>query len=153
MCASTIDHSLARPYASATRTQVYVALPDRSKDPWTPDSVPWWVLGLIFAVSNAHGVVQTAMFMGQMAFFNQVSRGSARLGGTYMTLLNTASNLGSMWCGPLALKLVDVLGGRGLDGYAWGCALGTAYCAAWWLAARGRVRALQALGDEAWRVR
>ena len=45
---------------------VYLALPDRTKDPWTPDSVPWWVLGLIFVVSNAHGVVQTAMFMGQM---------------------------------------------------------------------------------------
>jgi hypothetical protein len=45
---------------------VYLMLPDRTKDPWTPDSVPWWVLGLIFVVSNAHGVVQTAMFMGQM---------------------------------------------------------------------------------------
>jgi len=89
----------------------------------------------------------------RQAFFNQVSRGSARLGGSYMTLLNTASNLGSMWCGPLALKLVDVLAARGLDGYACACALGSAYCAAWWLLARARVARLQDLGEEAWRVK
>ena len=70
-----------------------------------------------------------------------------------MTLLNTASNLGSMWCGPLALQLVDVFGSRGLDGYLLSCALGFAYCAAWYLLARSRVAALQALGDEAWRVK
>ena len=74
---------------------VYVLLPDRSADPWTPDGVPWSVLALVFAVSNAHGAVQSVMFMGQMAFFSQVSRTSPRLGGSYMTLLNTVTNLGS----------------------------------------------------------
>ena len=57
---------------------VYLALPDRTKDPWTPDSVPWWVLGLIFVVSNAHGVVQTAMFMGQMVRRGALHRAAHR---------------------------------------------------------------------------
>ena len=37
-------------------------------------------------------VVMNAMFVSQMAFFARVS--DARVGGTYMTLLNTLANLG-----------------------------------------------------------
>jgi hypothetical protein len=35
------------------------------------------------------------MFIAQMAFFNRVS--DARIGGTYLTMLNTLANLGGQW--------------------------------------------------------
>jgi MFS transporter, PAT family, solute carrier family 33 (acetyl-CoA transportor), member 1 len=86
---------------------VYVALPDNTLNPWAPGDVPWPYLALIFAVSNVHGALQSVMFMGQMSFFNTVSSTNPRLGGTLMTLLNTAANFGSMWCTPIALASID----------------------------------------------
>jgi len=86
---------------------IYVALPDNTLDPWSPGDVPWPFLALIFFVSNIHGALQSVMFMGQMSFFNTVSSTNPRLGGTLMTLLNTASNFGSMWCTPIALASID----------------------------------------------
>lgn len=86
---------------------IYVALPDNTLNPWSPGDVPWPYLALIFFVSNIHGALQSVMFMGQMSFFNTVSSANPRLGGTLMTLLNTASNFGSMWCTPIALSSID----------------------------------------------
>jgi hypothetical protein len=88
---------------------LYVALPDRHATPWSPDEVPWSVLALVFLVSNLHALAQTAMFMGQMSFFTQVAAPNSAIGGTYITLLNTVTNLGSMWPGPLTLKAIDDL--------------------------------------------
>lgn len=42
-----------------------------------------------------------------MAFFNRIS--DSRFGGTYMTLLNTITNLGNMWTGTVSLALIDPL--------------------------------------------
>ena len=47
------------------------------------------------------------MFVANMAFNARVSDPS--LGGTYMTLLNTLSNLGGVWTTTAALWFVDVL--------------------------------------------
>lgn len=47
------------------------------------------------------------MFVSVMAFFARVS--DPLVGGTYMTLLNTLSNLGSNWPNTLALWAVDPL--------------------------------------------
>ena len=47
------------------------------------------------------------MFVAVMAFFARVS--DPAVGGTYMTLLNTLSNLGGNWPGTLALWMVDSL--------------------------------------------
>ena len=57
------------------------------------------------------------------------------------------------WPGPLSLWLVDALKSRGLDGYIVASLAGVAYCAVWYALMRGRVKALQALGDDAWAVR
>lgn len=88
---------------------IYFALPDRHAQPWSPSDVPWTALALIFIVSNLHSIAQTVMFMGQMSFFSRVSRLTPSIGGSYITLLNTVTNLGSMWPGPLTLKLIDDL--------------------------------------------
>lgn len=49
-----------------------------------------------------------------MGFHAQVS--DPRMGGTYMTLMNTVTNLGSKWPGTLALWLVDVVSLKGCEG-------------------------------------
>lgn len=47
------------------------------------------------------------MFVASMAFFAKVS--DPAVGGTYMTLLNTLSNLGANWPATAALWFVDPL--------------------------------------------
>lgn len=48
-----------------------------------------------------------SMFVAVMAFFARIS--DPAVGGTYMTLLNTVSNLGGNWPSTVVLWLVDVL--------------------------------------------
>jgi hypothetical protein len=50
----------------------------------------------IGAVFVLHRLACNMMFVCQMAFFAKIS--DPRVGGTYMTLLNTMANLGGMWC-------------------------------------------------------
>eukprot|EP00088_Acartia_fossae_P033504 TRINITY_DN3429_c0_g2_i4.p1 TRINITY_DN3429_c0_g2~~TRINITY_DN3429_c0_g2_i4.p1 ORF type:complete len:529 (+),score=65.39 TRINITY_DN3429_c0_g2_i4:57-1643(+) len=54
-----------------------------------------------------HQVTLYSMFVSIMAFFAQVS--DPAVGGTYMTLLNTITNLGGNWPSTLALWCVDTL--------------------------------------------
>ncbi|GIZ02467.1 acetyl-coenzyme A transporter 1 [Caerostris extrusa] len=55
----------------------------------------------------AYALHQYSIFVAWMAFFAKVS--DPAIGGTYMTLLNTISNLGGNWPSTLALWLVDPL--------------------------------------------
>jgi hypothetical protein len=64
-------------------------------------------LAAIFVLSNAHSLVTSVMFIAQMSFFTKVSDPS--IGGTYMTLLNTFANIGSMWPRYLTLKAIGAL--------------------------------------------
>ncbi|KAF7265759.1 hypothetical protein GWI33_020839 [Rhynchophorus ferrugineus] len=80
----------------------------------TPILVPDAKQGLsIFYVTLLLGgyalqqVCAYAMFVSIMAFFAKISDSS--LGGTYMTLLNTVTNLGGNWPALLALYFVDPL--------------------------------------------
>ena len=56
------------------------------------------------------------MFVSVMAFYAQIS--DPAMGGTYMTLLNTLTNLGGIWCGTLVLWFVDVLSFKDCVGVA-----------------------------------
>jgi len=47
------------------------------------------------------------MFVALLAFYSRIS--DPRFGGTYMTLLNTLSNLGNAWATFTALGMVDLL--------------------------------------------
>lgn len=62
------------------------------------------VILLVYAI---HQVALYCMFVSFMAFHAQIS--DPRVGGTYLTLLNTVTNLGGNWCQTLALWLVDGL--------------------------------------------
>ncbi|VDN90936.1 unnamed protein product [Brugia pahangi] len=59
-----------------------------------------WIVAYCF-----HQVASYSMFVSLMAFFAQVS--DPAIGGTYMTLLNTLSNLGGNWPVTLILSLTD----------------------------------------------
>ncbi len=54
------------------------------------------------------------MFVSIMAFHARVS--DPAIGGTYMTLLNTLSNLAGTWPGTMALWLVDTVSFKDCEG-------------------------------------
>jgi len=62
---------------------------------------------LVVAVYAVYQVTLYSMFVAIMAFFAKVS--DPAVGGTYMTLLNTVTNLGGNWPSTLALWMVDPL--------------------------------------------
>lgn len=47
------------------------------------------------------------MFVALLAFFSRIS--DPRLGGTYITFLNTVANLGMSWTSTVALGVIDLL--------------------------------------------
>jgi PAT family acetyl-CoA transporter-like MFS transporter 1 len=53
---------------------------------------PWYYYALAVFVYSIHQVFVYSMFVSHMAFFAKVS--DPKIGGTYMTLLNTLANLG-----------------------------------------------------------
>eukprot|EP00035_Acanthoeca_spectabilis_P004197 m.100104 g.100104 ORF g.100104 m.100104 type:complete len:542 (+) comp12480_c0_seq2:86-1711(+) len=68
------------------------------------DIWPYYLLLLL--LSLAYSVFAANMFVSQMAFFAQVS--DPAIGGTYMTLLNTIANLGSLFSKQVVTYGVDV---------------------------------------------
>ena len=60
------------------------------------------ILTIVYAV---HRITLYAMFLGVVAFFARIS--DPVVGATYMTLLNTFTNLGTMWPSSFSLWFVD----------------------------------------------
>ncbi|XP_076180592.1 acetyl-coenzyme A transporter 1 isoform X2 [Ptiloglossa arizonensis] len=69
--------------------------------------VPAYYFVILIALYLIHQVFTSCMFVASMAFFAKIS--DPAVGGTYMTLLNTLSNLGSNWPATAALWFVDSL--------------------------------------------
>ncbi|KAJ8256819.1 hypothetical protein COCON_G00189710 [Conger conger] len=79
---------------------------------WTPSvrqdgGYPVYYYAVVLLSYAVHQVPVYCMFVAIMAFNAKVS--DPVIGGTYMTLLNTVSNLGGNWPSTLALWLVDPL--------------------------------------------
>jgi hypothetical protein len=62
---------------------------------------------LVIATILMTSITNTVQFVGITAFHTQIA--DPLIGGTYMTLLNTVSNLGGTWPKPLILRAVDLL--------------------------------------------
>lgn len=62
---------------------------------------------LVIGVMALHRCGLYAMFVAIMAFFARIS--DPAVGGTYMTFLNTITNLGNMWPGSFTLWFVDFI--------------------------------------------
>ncbi|GLE10120.1 hypothetical protein PINS_up022115 [Pythium insidiosum] len=79
----------------------------------------FYYYGFILLVGALHEIAANMMYVPQMAFFARIS--DPFIGGTYMTFLNTITNLGSKWPNSLSLAVVDYLttrecvGGRNHD--------------------------------------
>lgn len=73
-----------------------------------PDKTfPWYFYVSAVGIYAIHQVFLYNMFVSLMAFYAQVS--DPKIGGTYMTLLNTLSNLGGNWTSTAVLYLADHL--------------------------------------------
>ncbi|KAG8281208.1 hypothetical protein J6590_063408 [Homalodisca vitripennis] len=68
---------------------------------------PTYYYGLLVLIYGVYQVWLFSMFVTQMAFYARVS--DPAFGGTYMTLLNTLTNLGGSWPRTLVLLFVDGL--------------------------------------------
>ena len=65
---------------------------------------PWSYMGPLVLLMLVNEIAGTLMFVSLMSFFSKISDPS--IGGSYMTLLNTLTNLGAKWPSALALWLL-----------------------------------------------
>ncbi|XP_041653351.1 acetyl-coenzyme A transporter 1 [Cheilinus undulatus] len=86
---------------------------------WTPSvkqdgGFPIYYYAIVLLSYALHQVALYSMYVACMAFHAKVS--DPLIGGTYMTLLNTVTNLGGNWPSTVALWLVDPLTSKVCDG-------------------------------------
>lgn len=106
-----------------------------------------FIIGYI-ATLILHEVAGTLIFMSFMSFFNKVSDPS--IGGTYMTLLNTVSNLGYKWPSSLAIALCPKLTTDSFDGYTVETLIGSIAGIAWLLTMSGLLKRLRSAPPSEW---
>ncbi|XP_053684823.1 acetyl-coenzyme A transporter 1 [Sabethes cyaneus] len=140
--------------------------------------VPYYYYLILLANYGLYQIALYSMFVAVMAFFAKIS--DPAVGGTYMTLLNTLSNLGGNWPTTVVLWMVDVLtwkrcstvadnactdyaeketcsenGGEcniAIDGYYIEIAICLVYGVLWYQWGKHKIRYLQNLPLDAWRV-
>ncbi|KAM9317886.1 acetyl-coenzyme A transporter 1 [Pholidichthys leucotaenia] len=88
---------------------------------WTPSvkqggGFPVYYYAIVLLSYALHQVALYSMYVAGMAFHAKVS--DPLIGGTYMTLLNTVTNLGGNWPSTMALWLVDPLTSKECQGAA-----------------------------------
>ncbi|XP_047451095.1 acetyl-coenzyme A transporter 1 [Mugil cephalus] len=151
---------------------------------WTPSvkregGFPVYYFAIVLLSYALHQVALYSMYVACMAFHAKVS--DPLIGGTYMTLLNTVTNLGGNWPSTLALWMVDPLtskecqGAAGqscgsaeeaglcireggacvttLDGYYVESVVCVVIGLAWWLWLGKKMRRLQEQSSAAWRCK
>eukprot|EP00960_Hanusia_phi_P050129 760014-Hanusia_phi.AAC.2 len=121
------------------------SIPARRGDEPVLSPLLWAVLLTFFLLQQ---IVSNVMFVAQMAFFAKVS--DPKIGGTYMTLLNTVANLGSKWPTTLVLALVDVTTSSFMDGYYVLTSVCTLFGIVWFATSRLEVEKLDLLPSSAW---
>ncbi|XP_055608396.1 acetyl-coenzyme A transporter 1 [Uranotaenia lowii] len=140
--------------------------------------VPYYYYMILLTNYGLYQIALYSMFVAVMAFFARVS--DPAVGGTYMTLLNTLSNLGGNWPTTVVLWMVDVLtwkrcsinddntcsnttdqeictndGGKcniEIDGYYIEIVICLVYGILWYQWGKHKIRYLQNLPLNAWRV-
>uniref|UniRef100_A0A3B5AN10 Acetyl-coenzyme A transporter 1 n=2 Tax=Stegastes partitus TaxID=144197 RepID=A0A3B5AN10_9TELE len=151
---------------------------------WTPSvkqegGFPIYYFAIVLLSYALHQVALYSMYVACMAFHAKVS--DPLIGGTYMTLLNTVTNLGGNWPSTVALWMVDPLtskecqGAAGqtcgsseeaglcvkeggvcvttLDGYYVESVVCVVIGLAWWVWLGKKMRRLQEQSPAAWRCR
>eukprot|EP00474_Spongospora_subterranea_P009617 CRZ10075.1 hypothetical protein [Spongospora subterranea] len=121
-------------------------------------SIMFYVLA--FSIQVLYSFTSNAMFVALCTFFAEIA--DVRIGGTYMTLLNTVTNLGGTWPKFFVLYFVDQFTSstctdEGVctiyrDGYYVVCGACACYGLVWWLIMRRRILAVQMMDKSAWKV-
>lgn len=126
------------------------------------DEAPVWFWFAVIVLSIIASIVSTAQFVSLMAFFAKAS--DPLVGGSYMTTLNTATNLGSKWPNTAVLFLVNKLTWKQegcedektcptlVDGYYVLAGLCLLY-GVWWVRYfTKKLHELESLPEQAWRL-
>ncbi|CAF0971281.1 unnamed protein product [Brachionus calyciflorus] len=71
---------------------------------------PLYYFALCLLINSIQSIFTYSMFVSQMAFFAKVS--DKKIGGTYMTFLNTITNMGGNWPTTTALYLANYLNAK-----------------------------------------
>jgi MFS transporter, PAT family, solute carrier family 33 (acetyl-CoA transportor), member 1 len=103
----------ARPLDTITKTWVWrgvacafaALLVFYAPDVTSSGTIPYGYYAFLFAWLSVYSAFSNAHFISFMAFYNRVS--DADMGGTYMTILNTVSNLGAKWMESVTLFTID----------------------------------------------
>lgn len=85
--------------------------------PWFQDSnneYPWSFFIAYAILNGVYSLVFSSLSLAKTLFFTQIS--DKTIGGTYMTLLNTISNIGVAWPATFALYLIDILSFKQCEG-------------------------------------
>jgi len=108
--------------------------------------------GVLIMSTAGQAIVNSLQFNAQMTFFAR--RVDPAIGGSYMTLLNTAANLGGTWPASFIMWVVSQLSVKegSIDPYyGLQIALSLLGCA-WIFFFQGRVNRISSLPEEAWRT-
>ena len=100
------DHAL-RPWLFAFAGRLVMATASMFLVAGLPAHIGTGYFLLIIVSTVLNSFAGTVQFVGISAFHTQIA--DPLIGGTYMTLLNTASNLGGTWPSYFVLKMVDYL--------------------------------------------
>jgi MFS transporter, PAT family, solute carrier family 33 (acetyl-CoA transportor), member 1 len=118
-----------------------------------PHNSPWFWLAVI-ASTAGQAICQSLQFNAQMIFF--ASRVDPAIGGSYMTLLNTAANLGGTWPSSFVMWLLGFLStrddSRQRDAYTSLQLVFSILGLSWLFYFGPKLRKLAVLPPEAWRT-
>jgi len=111
---------------------------------------PTWFYAVIFVLAILGSVASTIQFVSLMAFFAKVS--DPAMGGSYMTILNTATNMGAKWPSTLVLFLIGPLTTSWLDGYYVLIIATLALGTVWFAKYVSELHRLEQLPESKWRI-
>ncbi|KAF4664768.1 Major facilitator super domain-containing protein 3 [Perkinsus olseni] len=122
------------------------------------DEVSMLYYCLCFGILIVHAALSQCIFLGKMSFFSQVSDTS--IGGTYMTFLNTVSNIGGNLGQQLGLRALDYLSVRSpttgevvVDSFYVTCTLGIIFGVVWFkYYGRSLIQRIEAYSPTDWLV-
>lgn len=109
----------------------------------------WFWLPLV-TISLITVAVQSIMFVSSMSFFAMIS--DERIGGTYMTLLNTMYNISSLVSNQAVLLLVNEVSMFGIDGFYILNMLSLVYGCYWYIMFSGSFVRLETVPKSKWAV-
>ena len=122
-------------------------------------SFPVYYYAIVLITFAIRTIIGNAVFVSLLSFFAKIA--DPTIGGTYMTLLNTLTNLGSMWPSTLALYTVEWLNIKSckgdkcemvVDGFYIQSVIGVILGIVWILWARTKINRLQQLEPREWLV-